>query len=330
MRQTLLLSLLVPALVSAQTPAPLPPSVPVITFEATSFSFGKIDANKQVKHSFKLTNTGKAVLNLKEVRASCGCTSAVTGKWALPPGESTEIEATFNSSNFQGVVRKSITVTSDDPVNPVVNLHFDAEVTPQPPPIVRSVSIQNVERGAVQKSVMRLESGDGSPVNVREILVQDAPYLKGVAHTEGTENFLEIILDGHLVPKGKMGATDVLSVMTTDGKPSIPVKVQWEMKPSITATPAIVAWAGNAGEPFWAVVKLQQVKGRAFKVLGAKASNPWILVELPKPKAASHQDVRIKLSPDAKPGTLNDEHVILTLSDPDQPELSIRVSAVLR
>ena len=227
-------------------------------------------------------------------------------------------------------MRKSITVTSDDPVNPVVNLHFDAEVTPQPPPIVRSVSIQNVERGAVQKSVMRLESGDGSPVNVREILVQDAPYLKGVAHTEGTENFLEIILDGHLVPKGKMGATDVLSVMTTDGKPSIPVKVQWEMKPSITATPAIVAWAGNAGEPFWAVVKLQQVKGRAFKVLGAKASNPWILVELPKPKAASHQDVRIKLSPDAKPGTLNDEHVILTLSDPDQPELSIRVSAVLR
>jgi len=340
MRKSLLLPFLVSVLVSAQAPTPAPapapipapPSgaAPVITFPETTFSFGKIAAHQQVTHSFKLTNTGKGTLNLKEVKASCGCTSVVAGKWALAPGESTEIQASFNSGTFQGIVRKSITVTSDDPATPIVNLHFDADVIPEPPPSVRSVAILDVERGSVKKSIMRLDSGDGSPVHVKDIKVQDAPYLSGVVHAEGTENFLEIQLDGRLIPKGKTSATDVLSVFSADeGKPSIPIKVQWELKPVIAASPAFVAMAGKAGEPLRATVRLQQIKGKPFRILEAKASNPLIKVDASK-KASVHPEIHISMSPEAKVGSYLDEHVILTLDEPDQGELSIRVSAVIR
>lgn len=329
MRRSMILPCLVSILASAQSLPPAP--APVATFPETSFSFGKIAAHQKVTHTFKLKNTGGSLLSIKEVRASCGCTSAISGKMALEPGESTEIQAQFDSGNFQGIVRKSITVTTDDPANPVINLHFDAEVIPEAPQVVRSVFLQDLDRKSVQKTVMRLDSGDGSPVRIKEVRAGDALYLSGVPRGDGGQTFLEIQVDGKRVPAGKTSATDVLTVIPAEeGKAPIEVRVQWEFKPVVVSTPSIVAWAGKPGEPFKSAVKVQHEKGRPFRIVEAKVSNPLLKVDFKKGKAAVHHEVRIALSPEAKAGVYAGESVTLVLDDPDQNELPIRVSAVVR
>src|SRR5947209_15245475 len=95
----------VPAAVQSAPAAPASP-VPQITFDQTSFDFGKIQFGQTVVHRFKVSNTGHANLHIKKVQAACGCTSTLIGKMDLAPGEHTEIEAAFTPESGWGPVRK--------------------------------------------------------------------------------------------------------------------------------------------------------------------------------------------------------------------------------
>lgn len=126
---------------AAQTPAPpqpaasAPAAVPVITADEMFFDFGEIRHGQTVAHGFKVSNTGKATLHIKEIHANCGCTSTLIGKMNLEPGESTEIEAEFTpDKEFSGAVRKTILVVSDAPVHSKLILRFAADVLPDSPP----------------------------------------------------------------------------------------------------------------------------------------------------------------------------------------------------
>lgn len=92
---------------------------PVISFEESEYNFGTIIEGEQVEHKFKFTNTGKGVLILSDVTASCGCT--VPKNWPrtpINPGESDYIEVVFNSEGRVGKANKIITVMANTKNNP--------------------------------------------------------------------------------------------------------------------------------------------------------------------------------------------------------------------
>lgn len=92
---------------------------PVISFEESEYNFGTIIEGEQVEHKFKFTNTGKGVLILSDVTASCGCT--VPKNWPrtpINPGESAYIEVVFNSEGRVGKANKIITVMANTKNNP--------------------------------------------------------------------------------------------------------------------------------------------------------------------------------------------------------------------
>ena len=56
------------------------------------------------------------------MKASCGCTAASPSKKELMPGESTNIDVTFNSKGSKGPQTKIVTVTTNDTDKPTVSL----------------------------------------------------------------------------------------------------------------------------------------------------------------------------------------------------------------
>ncbi len=74
--------------------------------------FGKLLAGKVMKHEFVITNTGDTVLEISEVKRSCGCTA--TGEWSrrVEPGQTGRIPIEYHSANDRGSVTKSVTVVS--------------------------------------------------------------------------------------------------------------------------------------------------------------------------------------------------------------------------
>lgn len=73
-----------------------------------SHSFGKIPQGKPVTYEFEFTNTGDQVLILKEVKASCGCTTPYYPTQPIQPGQTEKIKVVYNASrpgNFHKSVR---------------------------------------------------------------------------------------------------------------------------------------------------------------------------------------------------------------------------------
>src|SRR5438046_10371959 len=67
-----------------------------LKWEQTAVELHPTPADKQAIGHFKYQNPGKTPVHFKSVHASCGCTTAQTQKDEVPPGESGEINATFN------------------------------------------------------------------------------------------------------------------------------------------------------------------------------------------------------------------------------------------
>ena len=91
---------------------------PVITFEQDNFDFGTIIEGELVEHKFEFTNTGKGVLIISGVSASCGCT--VPKNWPkspINPGESAYIEVVFDSEGRVGKANKILTISANTKPN---------------------------------------------------------------------------------------------------------------------------------------------------------------------------------------------------------------------
>lgn len=324
--RALTLTLLAPAVLLAQAPA----QEPAITFDKTHHDFGRIGPDRKVNAKYKVTNTGKAFLNITHINPSCGCTSTMLGKWSLAPGESEYLEATFDPKGNRGLVRKSIQVTSNDPKNGVVTLSMEADVVQEIMPSTSSLFFLDVPRGTPRKGVVRLASGNGQPVKVLEVKIPGAPYLQATVTAEGNDALLELAFDGRKVPAGQQRGIEAVTVRTGNAnQPVLPLNVQWELKSLVALKPERVAWVEAAGKELRSTLTLTHAEGKPFVVTGVASPNPLIRVEgLNKKSAASHE-VQVVLGAAARPGTLH-ETLRFTTDLADQPEIEVRVAAILR
>jgi hypothetical protein len=105
---------------------------PDIFFKETIHDFGQITDAAPARWDFTFFNSGKAPLLLKNVQASCGCTTPTWPKQPIMPGDSAKITAEFNPKGYAGQsFQKSITVTtniSESGADKIVQLFFKGTV----------------------------------------------------------------------------------------------------------------------------------------------------------------------------------------------------------
>lgn len=101
---------------------------PKIVISPMSYDMGDIKEGDKVTKIFTIKNEGSSTLNIKDVKVSCGCTAAKPKKNDLEPGESTEMEVTFNSSGREGKQSKTVYVETNDPANSSARVTFTANV----------------------------------------------------------------------------------------------------------------------------------------------------------------------------------------------------------
>ncbi len=69
---------------------------------------GRIDRNKKLELTFRVTNTNSHEIELLPPRSPCDCSVAEITKKNLQSGESTEVKVIFDPSNYEGKIVKSI------------------------------------------------------------------------------------------------------------------------------------------------------------------------------------------------------------------------------
>ncbi|MEW6158773.1 MAG: DUF1573 domain-containing protein [Verrucomicrobiota bacterium] len=99
-----------------------------IKFPEPNHNFGTVTQAHVVRHEFKFLNVGDQVLEIKDVKPACGCTTA--GQWtrSIPPGSSGMIPIQLDTARFSGPVTKTISVTSNDRLTPLSVLQISANI----------------------------------------------------------------------------------------------------------------------------------------------------------------------------------------------------------
>lgn len=101
---------------------------PIASFKQKDINFGEIKKGEKANCDFELTNTGKSDLMIRKTKASCGCTAVTLGDKTLSPGQSTTIRATFDSAGKSGRQYKTITVITNDPLDPEIQLNIQGNI----------------------------------------------------------------------------------------------------------------------------------------------------------------------------------------------------------
>ena len=179
-------------------------AAPVVGVAKTEHNFGTVLQGESVRHVFAFTNRGDAPLNVEKVSSSCGCTAALASANTLAPGESGEIQTSFDSTRFRGAINKTVYLYTNDPAQPMVQLHIKGTVQ-----VELAVEPQLVNFGAVTarhtvRSVVTLTNQGKQPVRL-EKPETTAPELAARFSAEVIPPGGKVTVDLSLTPKPGQG-----------------------------------------------------------------------------------------------------------------------------
>jgi len=95
---------------------------PRADFPETTFDFGVLTQGATVQRAVPFENKGDAPLEILSVNTSCGCTAALPSERVVPPGGKSEILVGYDSRGKMGQINKVVTVQTNDPERPQVQL----------------------------------------------------------------------------------------------------------------------------------------------------------------------------------------------------------------
>jgi Protein of unknown function (DUF1573). len=90
-------------------------------------NYGSVAQGKVIDWAFVVKNDGGSDLEIKGAVPACSCTATDFDK-VIRPGQTGRIMAHVNTAAFVGPIRKTVTVTSNDPHTPATQLELDAVV----------------------------------------------------------------------------------------------------------------------------------------------------------------------------------------------------------
>ena len=130
------------------------------------FDFGTVAQGKKVDHSFTIKNSGDAILTIGQVSTSCGCTVAEVSSRSIPPGKSSNIKASFDSTNFSGSISKTIFIHTNDPKTPIYNLTIKGKLFEQIEITPKQLNLGEIKVGSKKETVIRIENKGTKPLTV--------------------------------------------------------------------------------------------------------------------------------------------------------------------
>lgn len=197
-------------------------------------NFGEVQQGKSVSTSFVISNSGGDLLEIKDVKATCGCTAAKPEKSQLKPGESTKLDVTFNSKGRRGPQEKHVRVTTNDPDNREIILTIKCNVVTKQEQKSQTAAPEiffpetqfnfgKVNEGKVYKHTFTFTNNGNSVLKIKDVRTSCGCAVAEISNKEispGENAQLKVELDT-AKRKGRMSRT--ITVMSND--PEAPNKV---------------------------------------------------------------------------------------------------------
>lgn len=255
--------------------------VPRIQFATPIHDFGRVVSGAVVRHDFLFTNTGQAVLEISNVHASCGCTTA--GEWSrrVEPGQTGVIPIQLNTAGFQGLVVKPVTITCNDPQQPNVSLQVRAliwtpiELTPR-----YAVLHANPERLEQARAVVHIVNREEVPLRL-EAPESSSPHLKAeIVERDPGQAYDLLIMPTGVPPPGNTQGLITVPTSSTN-LPQLSVTTLLLMQPVVTVAPPFIQLApGPLPAPQTVAVAVMNNGTNRLRLSGVSVNDTNVTVEV--------------------------------------------------
>ncbi|GEM_PF-362019 len=304
-------------------------SIPVPKIEVVSprYNFGSVLEGTLIRHAFTLRNAGQADLVIKAVHAACGCTAGKPARQILKPGESTDLDVTFDTHFEKGYRSRTVTVYTNDPVNPAVDLILEGQIRVELEARPSELNFGTVRRGQeLTRDVEVVFTGEG-PFEIRGVSNSNSNIEAQVissAKASKANSRLRITLR-KTMPVGPF--YDTVQVVTS--RETLVVPVFGRVIGDLIADPPQVSFGVvGRGHPTERILRLTNAGQKPIKIIAISSSNPSVTAKAEETKPGKEYKIVVELLKDAPEGQVRGALRVVTDS-PTETSLTIPFYAIV-
>lgn len=294
---------------------------------------GSVGKGDMATHEFVIRNDGDAPLELREVRAACGCTVADYDK-VIAPGKTGKVRVTVDTKSFNGPTAKGVTVYTNDPEAPAIELTIRANVgqfIKMKPGYARFITVQGESKEG--KIVQTLWTPDKSPLEIVKV-ESPYPYLNVRFWEAKPEERLQESADQqqwkveiHLSNDAPVGAlTEPVKIHTNHPKQKLlQVPVSGFVRPVMAVTPPVVDMGQVSGtEPVKFSLNVRNFATESIKVTGIAGDIQGVNAKIEPVQEGREYQVQVTFQPDARKGPVNGK-LTLTTDSQKVPRIEVQL-----
>jgi len=325
----------------AQQAAPAGDAVaqPKIKFDKKTIDLGEVVKGEKAKFTFEFRNEGTSDLEIKQAKPSCGCTVADFTR-VVKAGETGTVTASIDTKRFKGPITKTVTVTSNDPVNGTVHLQAKATVKALIDVSPSEHVYFRVFRGDDQptKRVLKITSDDDNPFEITKVsstnpaIETNLVDLKKTGEADGTGGAYRLEVDvKDDAPIGPL--TGVVTLATTHSKvPSMTLNINGQVLGEVIVTPQKV-YLGQVtsatASSIKRTVRIERRRGGDFKIEKVESTNPAIEAQVSPVEDGKIYTLTISVSSELSAGPIN-ANVVVQTNDDEQRSIEIPVIGTVK
>jgi hypothetical protein len=283
---------------------------------------GKVRKGEPIRQEFVIRNSGDAPLEITEVKPSCGCTVAKYDR-LIPAGGTGRVEMVVETDAFGGGIAKSVTVFTNDPANPRLNLVVKALI--REPVVARPgyARFMTVQGQSAEASVQTVFATDGTRF---EVLAVESPY-SFVKATHGREEGddgrwqVELSLDRG----APTGALADYVVVRTDHPEQAEVKIAVSglVRPIITVAPKVADFGRRElAEPQSKSLEVKNLGTPAVELTEATSDVEGLEAVIEQVEEGRHYRIQLTLT-DALPKGAFEGRLTIKTSSATQPVVEV-------
>lgn len=271
---------------------------PSLEFAPSTINIGEHCVGKKVKTKVVITNVGSKSVNIKKIKASCGCTSTKLISSTIKPGKPVKLEIEIDSVGKKGDFKGKVWIfTNDD--KQIYTIEIIGKFYTKDNQMVtfpNYVAAGSVNCGSTVHRAISLQRNGNTPIGKTEITTSvkwiDVNSIKvndGLLRLQVTIN----------IPQKQTGINEEILIKGVDKEDFIRIPIRGNILPKIQISPSIVLIKSNHKEFEFLLktydnnkpnLKSYEFKGNGLKVVSCNMSpkqNDLIKVVIEKQTACS-------------------------------------------
>jgi hypothetical protein len=304
-------------------------AAPKITCEQPKFDFGARSNTLKVEHSFTLTNTGDQPLVIDRVQTSCGCTVAEVNPKTVEPGQSTQVKSVLDLANRKGPMNKVLTVFSNDPAAPQLQLFLNGQATVDVELTPPFLFLPGVPYGQVSTGEVVLAAYETNVVKVVGVS-SSSPFVTATFENQPGGKRAVVRLSGQVPEGGPMSASGRVTVQTDHPRyPALALDFNFSIIDKLSIVPLAMGFSIPTGPgarppvPTQRYVYVRPGTVRDFKLKEAVWPLPGVKTNIAN---LGPQGYRVEFSGIQPTQELNGKDIILRTDVPGREEFKIPLS----